>query len=252
MHYPNGHTVCIANGHCVNFSSAYPQRVCDRIPVGGCSQTESRNSYLCSTGGRMHLVCPMSKSPYVDPQKSGHEIWEEFSMSFTPAVKEVVEFAKRIPGFRDLSQHDQVNLLKAGTFEVLMVRFASLFDAKERTVTFLSGKKYSVDDLHSMGAGDLLSSMFEFSEKLNGLQLSDEEMSLFTAVVLVSADRSGIENVNSVEALQETLIRALRTLIMKNHPNEASIFTKLLLKLPDLRSLNNMHSEELLAFKVHP
>ncbi|XP_074694957.1 nuclear receptor subfamily 1 group D member 2 isoform X4 [Strix aluco] len=135
---------------------------------------------------------------------------------------------------------------------VLMVRFASLFDAKERTVTFLSGKKYSVDDLHSMGAGDLLNSMFEFSEKLNALQLSDEEMSLFTAVVLVSADRSGIENVNSVEALQETLIRALRTLIMKNHPNEASIFTKLLLKLPDLRSLNNMHSEELLAFKVHP
>lgn len=56
MHYPNGHTVCISNGHCVNFSSAYPQRVCDRIPVGGCSQTESRNSYLCSTGGRMHLV----------------------------------------------------------------------------------------------------------------------------------------------------------------------------------------------------
>lgn len=70
-----------------------------------------------------------------------------------------------------------------------MVRFASLFDAKERTVTFLSGKKYSVDDLHSMGAGDLLNSMFEFSEKLNALQLSDEEMSLFTAVVLVSAGK---------------------------------------------------------------
>ncbi|KAM5280639.1 nuclear receptor subfamily 1 group D member 2 isoform 4-T4 [Ctenodactylus gundi] len=207
MHYPNGHAICIANGHCMNFSNAYTQRVCDRVPIDGFSQNENKNSYLCNTGGRMHLVCPMSKSPYVDPHKSGHEIWEEFSMSFTPAVKEVVEFAKRIPGFRDLSQHDQVNLLKAGTFEVLMVRFASLFDAKERTVTFLSGKKYN---------------------------------------------RSGIENVNSVEALQETLIRALRTLIMKNHPNEASIFTKLLLKLPDLRSLNNMHSEELLAFKVHP
>lgn len=66
----------------------------------------------------VYQVCPMSKSPYVDPHKSGHEIWEEFSMSFTPAVKEVVEFAKRIPGFRDLSQHDQVSLLKAGTFEV--------------------------------------------------------------------------------------------------------------------------------------
>lgn len=50
--------------------------------------------------------------------KSAQEIWEDFSLSFTPAVREVVEFAKHIPGFSTLSQHDQVTLLKAGTFEV--------------------------------------------------------------------------------------------------------------------------------------
>ncbi|XP_067268055.1 nuclear receptor subfamily 1 group D member 2a isoform X1 [Chanodichthys erythropterus] len=207
---------------------------------------------LQTGGNRGHLVCPMSVSPFVDPCKPGHEIWEEFSRSFIPAVREVVEFAKRIPGFQDLSQHDQVNLLKAGTFEVLMVRFVPLFDVNERTVTFLSGRKYSVDLLRSMGAGELLNCMFEFSEKLMALQLNEEEMSLFSAVVLVSADRSAIENVSGVEALQEALIRALRNLIMKNHSNEAAVFTKLLLKLPELRSLNNMHSEELLAFKIQP
>ncbi|XP_056098615.1 nuclear receptor subfamily 1 group D member 2a isoform X2 [Rhinichthys klamathensis goyatoka] len=207
---------------------------------------------LQTGGNRRHLVCPMSVSPFVDPCKPGHEIWEDFSKSFIPAVREVVEFAKRIPGFQELSQHDQVNLLKAGTFEVLMVHFVPLFDVTERTVTFLSGTKYSVDLLRSMGAGELLSCMFEFSEKLSVLQLNEEEMSLFSAVVLVSADRSAIENVSGVEALQETLIRALRNLIMKNHSNEAAIFTKLLLKLPELRSLNNMHSEELLAFKIQP
>lgn len=68
-----------------------------------------------------------------------------------------------------------------------MVRFASLFDVKDRTVTFLGGKKYGVDTLRAMGAGDLLNSMFDFSEKLMNLGLSEEEMSLFTAVVLVSA-----------------------------------------------------------------
>lgn len=68
-----------------------------------------------------------------------------------------------------------------------MVRFASLFDVNERTVTFMSGRKYSLEALRSMGAGELLNSMFEFSEKLLALQLSEEEMSLFTAVVLVSA-----------------------------------------------------------------
>lgn len=60
----------------------------------------------------------MNTSPYVDPRKPSQEIWEEFSMSFTPAVQEVVDFAKRIPGFRDLPENDQVSLLKAGTFEV--------------------------------------------------------------------------------------------------------------------------------------
>ncbi|XP_027013522.1 nuclear receptor subfamily 1 group D member 2a isoform X1 [Tachysurus fulvidraco] len=204
------------------------------------------------SANRSHLVCPMNTSPIVDPSKSSHEIWEEFSMSFTPAVREVVEFARQIPGFRELSQHDQVSLLKAGTFEVLMVRFSSLFDVKQRTVRFLNGRSYSVEALRSMGAGELLSSMFDFSEKLMALQLSPEEISLFTALVLVSADRTGIEDVSSVEALQENLIRALRNLIMKNHSNEAAVFTKLLLKLPELRSLNNMHSEELLSFKVHP
>ncbi len=70
---------------------------------------------------------------------------------------------------------------------------------------------------------------------------------------LCGSDRSGIQDLNSVEALQDKLIRALRNLVMQNHGDEsATTFTKLLLKLPELRSLNNMHSEELLSFKVHP
>ncbi|TNN02111.1 hypothetical protein fugu_009598 [Takifugu bimaculatus] len=219
-----------------------------RLP--SCRGPQEPNSCLHN---RTRLVCPMNTSPYVGPNKSSQEIWEEFSMSFTPAVQEVVDFAKRIPGFRDLPKNDQVSLLKAGTFEVLMVRFASLFNAAERTVTFLSGKRYSLDTLCSLGAGELLLSMCEFSEKLAALRLDSDEMSLFAAVVLVSADRSGIQDLNAVEALQDQLIRALRNLIGEKHGDEsATTFTKLLLKLPELRSLNNLHSEELLSFKVHP
>ncbi|XP_060760750.1 nuclear receptor subfamily 1 group D member 2b isoform X2 [Neoarius graeffei] len=250
-----GHVQLLANADLSHSCSASGSVIGQSLQAHNSNGTRANGSYAgpaWNGGNRMHLVCPMNTSPYVDPHKSGHAIWEEFSMSFTPAVREVVEFAKRIPGFRELSQHDQISLLKAGTFEVLVVRFASLFDVKERTVTFLSGKKYSVETLCSMGAGDLLNSMLDFSEKLRALDLSEEEMSLFTAVVLVSADRSGLENAKSVEALQESLIRALRSLIMQSHPNESAVFTKLLLKLPELRSLNNMHSEQLLAFKVQP
>lgn len=71
--------------------------------------------------------------------------------------------------------------------QVLMVRFASLFNIKEQTVTFMSRTKYSLEELWGMGMGDLLTSMFEFSEKLGALGLSEEELGLFTAVVLISA-----------------------------------------------------------------
>ncbi|NXN43701.1 NR1D1 protein, partial [Rhinoptilus africanus] len=59
-----------------------------------------------------------------------------------------------------------------------------------------------------------------------------------------------MEDAASVEQLQERLIRALRALVLKRRPAETSRFTKLLLKLPDLRTLNNLHSEKLLSFRI--
>lgn len=224
-------------------------------PAGHVTQ-EQRCPVKKQTG--IVLACPMNMQPHADPSKTPQQIWEDFSLSFTPAVREVVEFAKHIPGFSGLSQNDQVALLKAGTFEVLMVRFASLFNMKEQTVTFVSGATYNLQELRAMGMRDLLGAMFDFSHKLAALELDSEELGLFTAVVLVSADRSGIEDVASVEQLQENLIRALRSLVNKSPvaPESEHLdmdsprFTKLLLKLPDLRTLNNMHSEKLLSFRI--
>lgn len=49
----------------------------------------------------------------------------------------MVEFAKRIPGFGLLAQDDQVTLLKAGVFEVLLVRLACMFDSEVNIVVDL-------------------------------------------------------------------------------------------------------------------
>lgn len=68
-----------------------------------------------------------------------------------------------------------------------MVRFASLFNVKEQTVTFVSGATYSLEELRAMGMSELLGAMFDFSHKLAALELNVQELGLFTAVVLVSA-----------------------------------------------------------------
>lgn len=200
--------------------------------------------------GAKVLACPLNACPISGADSSSQQIWESFSQGFAPAVKEVVEFAKGIPGFQELSQPDQVMLLKAGTFQVLMVRFCTLFNAQEHTVTFLNGQTYPLSTLQSLGMGSLLDSMFDFSEKLGSLGLEPDEMALFMAVVLVSADRSGITDARAVEQLQEGLIRALRSLVTCRRPNDSTLFSKLLLRLPDLRTLNNLHSDKLLAFHI--
>lgn len=55
-----------------------------------------------------------------------------------------------------------------------------------------------------------------------------------------------------MEQLQEGLIRALRSLIIRRRPDDTTLFSKLLLRLPDLRTLNNLHSDKLLAFRIDP
>ncbi|XP_027144610.1 nuclear receptor subfamily 1, group D, member 4a isoform X1 [Larimichthys crocea] len=217
----------------------------------GSTQSQPSCPWNLAPGSKV-LACPLNAWPVSGAERSSQEIWESFSQCFTPAVKEVVEFAKGIPGFQELSQHDQVMLLKSGTFQVLMVRFCTLFNADERTVTFLNGQTYPLPTLRALGMGSLLDAMFDFSEKLGSLGLEPDEMALFMAVVLVSADRSGISDMRAVEQLQEGLSRALRSLITCRRPDDTSLFSKLLLRLPDLRTLNNLHSDKLLAFRIDP
>ncbi|XP_068589585.1 nuclear receptor subfamily 1, group D, member 4a [Cebidichthys violaceus] len=220
-----------------------------------CNAGSTQNQPTCPwklASGAKVLACPLNAWPVSGAERTSQEIWESFSQCFTPAVKEVVEFAKGIPGFQELSQQDQVMLLKSGTFQVLMVRFCTLFNAEERTVTFLNGQTYPLSTLRALGMGSLLDAMFDFSEKLGSLGLEPDEMALFMAVVLVSADRSGITDMRAVEQLQEGLIRALRSLITRRRPDDTALFPKLLLRLPDLRTLNNLHSDKLLAFRIDP
>lgn len=75
---------------------------------------------LTSPSNLSFQACPLNACPVSAPGTSSQQVWESFSQCFTPAVREVVEFAKGIPGFQDLCQHDQIMLLKAGTFQVQM------------------------------------------------------------------------------------------------------------------------------------
>lgn len=194
-------------------------------------------------------ACPLNPNP--QPLTGQQELLQDFSKRFSPAIRGVVEFAKRIPGFSLLAQDDQVTLLKAGVFEVLLVRLACMFDAHTSSMVCLNGQVLRRDSIHnSSNARFLMDSMFDFAERVNALRLSDAEIGLFCSVVVIAADRPGLRNTELIERMHSKLRNALHSVMAQNRPGQPDACHELMKKIPDLRTLNTLHSEKLLAFKM--
>jgi len=58
------------------------------------------------------------KGPNGKMIKPGELCWEGFQSLLNKTIQDTVTFAKKIPGFPDLDQDDQISLIKGGCFEV--------------------------------------------------------------------------------------------------------------------------------------
>ncbi|XP_076880012.1 nuclear receptor ROR-alpha B [Brachyhypopomus gauderio] len=184
-------------------------------------------------------------------KKSQEEMWQVCAVKVTEAVQYVVEFAKRIDGFMDLCQNDQIVLLKAGSLEVVFVRMCRAYDSKNNTVYF-DGRYAGPEVFRSLGCDDLICSIFEFAKSLTSLRLNEEEIGLFSAYVLMTSDRSWLQEKSRVEKLQRRIKLALQSLLQKNQRDE-EIFTKLVCKVSVVRDLCGRHMETLTSFQaLHP
>ncbi|CAH2009122.1 unnamed protein product [Acanthoscelides obtectus] len=174
-------------------------------------------------------------------------LWQQFASQITPAVQRVVEFAKRVPGFCDLGQDDQLILIKIGFFEIWLTHSARLTTVS--SMMFDDGTTFTRQQLETMYDGDFVSSLIHFASTFNALSLNDTEVGLFSAAVLLTADRPGVSDVKAIERYQDRIVEALKVQVGRNHANEPQIFSNLLIKLPELRNLGAKHSAHLDWFR---
>ncbi|XP_062820924.1 nuclear receptor ROR-gamma [Anolis carolinensis] len=178
-------------------------------------------------------------------KKTMEEMWERCACRVTEAIQYVVEFAKRMAGFMDLCQNDQIVLLKAGAMEVVLVRMCRAFNSENRTV-FFEGKYAGPELFKSLGCNELINSIFDFAHSLCSLHFSENEIALFTALVLINSNRPWLQEKSKVERLQNNLELAFKHMLRKNHREG------ILAKLPPkgkLRSLCYQHMEKLRSFR---
>ncbi|XP_061403851.1 nuclear receptor subfamily 1 group I member 2-like [Lethenteron reissneri] len=169
----------------------------------------------------------------------------------THMIQQVIAFAKVTPGFRELSIEDQIALLKGSAFEMVQIRFNSVYDASTRT--WVCGSLvYSVEDAAQSGFNSgFVVPISKFHDDLRALHLADVEYALMQTLALYSSDRLGVSDWRRVDQLQEQCALALQMIITLNHPAPANrtLFARVVGKLVQLRSISAEHSRQHLHFQ---
>ncbi|XP_071865407.1 ecdysone-induced protein 78C isoform X3 [Bombus fervidus] len=181
-------------------------------------------------------------------------LWQQFATRITPSVQRVVEFAKRVPGFCDLSQDDQLILIKVGFFEVWLSHISKM--TTDSSMTFEDGTYITRQQMELMYEPDFVSALMQFTSALNAHQLSDTELGLFSGAVLLG-ERPGLNDVKTVQRLQDRLLEALKVQALRNHTvsGEAtsaggcSGVSSVSQRIPELRTLGARHANLLDWFR---
>uniref|UniRef100_A0AAG5DM04 NR LBD domain-containing protein n=1 Tax=Anopheles atroparvus TaxID=41427 RepID=A0AAG5DM04_ANOAO len=190
------------------------------------------------------LACPLNPAPELQSE-------QEFSQRFAHVIRGVIDFAGMIPGFQLLTQDDKFTLLKAGLFDALFVRLICMFDTTINSIICLNGQVMRRDTIQNgANARFLVDSTFNFAERMNSMHLTDAEIGLFCAIVLITPDRPGLRNVELIERMYTKLKACLQTVITQNRPDKPEFMQELLRTMPDLRTLSTLHTEKLVVFRT--
>ncbi|CAJ0964764.1 unnamed protein product [Ranitomeya imitator] len=188
---------------------------------------------------------PLANDP--NSREARQQRFAHFTELAIISVQEIVDFAKQVPGFLELSREDQIALLKASTIEIMLLETARRYNHETECITFLKDFTYSKDDFHRADiffpyfpplkpgcayspvrlivrkirvTGGVYKPIFEFSRGMRQMQLDDAEYALLIAINIFSADRPNVQNHQLVETLQLPYVEALHSYTRIKRPQE--------------------------------
>ncbi|XP_057210422.1 retinoic acid receptor RXR-beta-A isoform X7 [Triplophysa rosa] len=163
----------------------------------------------------------------------------------------LVEWAKRIPHFSELSLDDQVILLRAGWNELLIASFSHRSIAVKDGILLATGLHVHRNSAHSAGVGAIFDRVLtELVSKMRDMQMDKTELGCLRAIILFNPDAKGLSSPSEVELLREKVYASLEAYCKQRYPDQQGRFAKLLLRLPALRSIGLKCLEHLFFFKL--
>lgn len=151
-----------------------------------------------------------------DGDKVDLEAFSEFTKIITPAITRVVDFAKKLPMFSEVTSgrglrevwgglshtkpppttapvspqlpcEDQIILLKGCCMEIMSLRAAVRYDPESETLTLSGEMAVKREQLKNGGLGVVSDAIFDLGKSLSAFNLDDTEVALLQAVLLMSS-----------------------------------------------------------------
>ncbi|XP_063843661.1 vitamin D3 receptor B-like [Scylla paramamosain] len=211
------------------------------------------------------------------PHSQSVEGWEGKGTSlhivsmFSTVVRRFAHFARLFPEFSELPSEDQSRLLRYGILEMSLIRgIQSLHTNNDRWPpiphpppppplpppmpppppphsTATTTSRAAPQDTKQVVSCELYEMHMKFVQSMRELGVDEPVLLLLLLVVLFSSDRPGLQTAAAVavQTRQDHYLLLLRKYLNWRHgPNNAPIlYPRLLLKLTDLRELNDQHTE---------
>ncbi|XP_055942383.1 retinoic acid receptor RXR-alpha-B-like isoform X1 [Argiope bruennichi] len=164
---------------------------------------------------------------------------------------QLVEWAKHIPHFNELPLEDRITLLKAGWNEILIATFCHKSIGCKDGIMFATGHVVYRNNAINEGVGNIYDRLLqELVAKMRELKVDKTELGCLKTIILFNPEAKGLKSVNEVNNLRDKVYTALEDYCKQHYPMQGSRFSKLLLRLPALRSMGLKCHEHLFFYKL--
>ncbi|CAJ0610235.1 unnamed protein product [Cylicocyclus nassatus] len=164
--------------------------------------------------------------------------WEIYTERVTPDIHKTVEFAKRVPGFPSLHSGDQQALIKSSFFRVFLMRTYRGFSSQG--LLLADGTLFPTGFLQII-FGQFLGELRSFAHSVESLNLSDEIIAIFAAILLTTTENIYYHSKIEVNRIQDRLVCALKTKLEESA--DIVVFDLLMSKISQLRELAAHHDK---------
>lgn len=219
------------------------ERVCKAITSGhdrACKLLNHKSPSLDAA-----LGCKKKGTP--DFQMTKEEILTRLSVLLGSQYERIVQFAESIPGFGEFSKEDQRILLQIGGLEVILLQLSQIYDHKSKLLRMWEGMWLSPEQARKLTSDFNLAVFFELlfslAESLHGMHLREEDIAVFSALLLLASDLQGLKQKMQVEALQDKVLSGFAYMLSQNHRCKPNLLPQVLMCMPTLRTISTSYLE---------